>query len=294
MAYILADNAFNFDLLDLSRFAAPTTKLTITNGANAVLNGITYSDIASYSYFGGEQRTGIFGGTNFLGSSEKGLTGGTVTGYAEINGKGQIDWSIQGFKYDASLLTQAMQTKGTQDDFGHFGFILAKDDVFDLSDFADVAYGGGGNDVMYGRAGDDRLGGDIGNDKLYGGEGNDDLRGGGGRDVFVFNTALNAKTNVDVIRDFSTQYDKIQLDPTIFTRLTKAGDLNPSYFAANKAGRPVDSSDYIIYDTDHGKLYYDADGTGTKFKAVLIATFDNNPQLKASNFTVLHDMDLVA
>ena len=53
---------------------------------------------------------------------------------------------------------------------------------------ANVINGGGGNDIINGFGG---------NDVIYGGAGNDTLTGGAGNDYFVFNTALNASTNVD-------------------------------------------------------------------------------------------------
>ena len=45
------------------------------------------------------------------------------------------------------------------------------------------------------------------------------LTGANGNDVFVFNTALNAATNVDTITDFSVLHDTIQLENAIFTGL---------------------------------------------------------------------------
>ena len=54
--------------------------------------------------------------------------------------------------------------------------------------------------------------------------------------------------------------DTIQLENAIFTALTATGTLASAAFRANTTGLAGDSSDRIIYETDTGKLFYDADG----------------------------------
>jgi serralysin len=117
-------------------------------------------------------------------------------------------------------------------------------------------------------AGKDTLIGEAGNDTLYGGTGNDILTGGAGNDSFVFNTALNATTNVDKINAFVTADDVIKLDNAIFTALTATGNLASSAFYQGAAAH--DANDHIIL-TTMGNLYYDADGTGD-IAAVKFAT----------------------
>ena len=63
--------------------------------------------------------------------------------------------------------------------------------------------GGSGNDTLVGDGLANSLFGLGGNDMLNGGAGKDVLVGGLGNDQFVFNTALNASTNVDTITDFN-------------------------------------------------------------------------------------------
>ena len=76
---------------------------------------------------------------------------------------------------------------------------------------------------------------------------------------FVFNTALNAVTNVDAITDFSAKDDTIAMENAVFRRL-KAGVLDTAFFKLGKAAG--DSNDFVIYDRSTGLLSYDADAKG--------------------------------
>ena len=136
----------------------------------------------------------------------------------------------------------------------------------DVADLADTIYGGNGNDDIRGNFGDDMLYGEAGNDiiiggngqdTIFGGFGNDTLRGGEGSDIFVFNTALNASTNVDTILSFSTG-DSIWLSRTVF------GGLGATFDEAEFCtGEAADNASHrIIYNDATGQLYYDADGNG--------------------------------
>ena len=108
--------------------------------------------------------------------------------------------------------------------------------------------------------GNDRLSGAAGNDILAGGAGNDTLIGGVDLDIFLFNTALNAASNVDTVSDFSVANDTVRLENTIFTALTSAGTLNADAFHIGAAA--ADAEDRIIYNSATGGLFYDSDGTG--------------------------------
>jgi Ca2+-binding RTX toxin-like protein len=102
--------------------------------------------------------------------------------------------------------------------------------------------------------------GNAGDNRLEGREGNDTLRGLGGDDTFVFNTKLGA-SNVDTIVDFNVADDRFLLSDAVFKGLN-TGVLASGYFRANTTGLAQDSNDHIIYETDTGKLFYDADGLG--------------------------------
>jgi len=76
----------------------------------------------------------------------------------------------------------------------------------------DQLYGGDDNDALDGGSGNDTLYGNIGEDTLDGGTGDDFLRGGIYGDTFVFADG----DGVDVIDDFSTVEDTLQLDDAIW------------------------------------------------------------------------------
>ena len=116
--------------------------------------------------------------------------------------------------------------------------------------------------------------------------GNDALWGQTGMDRFVFNTGLNAATNIDKIMDFAVVDDTIWLENAIFTALGAAGALPAAALAANAAGVAGDASDRIIYETDTGKLFYDADGTGA-IARVQFATLSVGLALTSFDFLVI-------
>jgi Ca2+-binding RTX toxin-like protein len=149
----------------------------------------------------------------------------------------------------------------------------------------EVALGSAGSDSLVGGLGNDQLYGNAGNDVLNGGLGNDLLRGDAGKDTFVFNTALNAKTNVDTIKSFVVKDDTIRLENAIFKKLgTKTGVLKSGFFTIGAKAKEKD--DYLVYDSKKGYLSYDADGSG-KGAAVLFAKLEKNLKLTYKDFYVI-------
>jgi Ca2+-binding RTX toxin-like protein len=148
------------------------------------------------------------------------------------------------------------------------------------SAFADTLDGGAGNDVLIGG---------LGNDKLNGGAGLDRLTGGLGADVFVFNVASSASSNLDTIADFNGSEDLIYLAKSIFSGLTEAVN-SPLSADAFRSGAGVttsgDTSDRIIYNTTTGAIYYDPDGTGAN-AAVQFAILTGLPALGADDFVLI-------
>jgi Ca2+-binding RTX toxin-like protein len=154
------------------------------------------------------------------------------------------------------------------------------------------ATGGNGNDVLVGnsvgnvlmgRGGNDSLRGNGDNDTLLGGLGNDTLNGGGANDSFVFNTALNAVTNVDRIIGYVVADDVIKLDNSVFTRLGAPKVLPAGWFRTNS---PADANDYIIYRPGTGELIYDLNGSRPG-QAVLFAVLPTGLAMANTEFMVI-------
>jgi Ca2+-binding RTX toxin-like protein len=126
--------------------------------------------------------------------------------------------------------------------------------------------------------------GNAGANMLNGAAGNDVLTGLGGADSFRFSTGLGS-TNVDRITDYSVAADRIEIDNAVFTGLA-TGALAASAFRANAAGQAADSSDRIIYDTDDGILYFDADGNAAGGR-VRFAFLEAGLAMTAAEFLVI-------
>ena len=148
---------------------------------------------------------------------------------------------------------------------------------------ANTLFGNSGNNVINGLGGNDIVRGQDGNDRLYGHIGNDSLSGGAGNDIFVFNTALNAATNVDAITDFSAPADTIWLENAVFAALTTTGVLAASAFAI---GAATTADQHILYNNANGWLSYDADGNGAS-AAVHFATLTTHPAITNADFVVV-------
>jgi Ca2+-binding RTX toxin-like protein len=161
------------------------------------------------------------------------------------------------------------------------------DDLVTGSDVANYVDARAGNDTVNGIAGNDTIIGGTGNDRLAGGTGVDSMTGGLGMDSFVFAEAGTA--NADRITDFVSASDKVALDDAGFANIGAGGNFaagDGRFWAAAGATSGHDSNDRVIYNTSTGSLYYDADGSGAG-AAQLIATFNGNPAIAATDITVI-------
>jgi Ca2+-binding RTX toxin-like protein len=164
--------------------------------------------------------------------------------------------------------------------------------AFTVSNGTDVSFGLNGGDTINGGAGDDALVGGQNGDTINGGLGNDQLIGGQGGDTFIFNTTLNATTNVDTIFDFDAantpSSDHIQLDDAIFAGIANSGgSLSTTDFVANAGGNATTASQNILFDTTTGNLYYDADGNGAGAKVLVAHITVIGGTVDASDFVVI-------
>ena len=214
------------------------------------------------------------------------VTAGTKTAVVTVNEGGQtksvsysIDLASGQIVRNAMADTQTGNTGAdvlTGDAFGNILSGGAGNDVLSGLDGHDRLLGGDGKDTLKGGAGNDTLGGGAGNDKLYG------MKGSGSRDAFVFDTKLTSKSvanrNKDVIYDFGPKYDSIYLDDAAFTNKTiarylknKGASLDHAYKMKSSffriGDKAHDRDDFFIakkVKSTEYKLYWDADGSGSK------------------------------
>ncbi|MCW5737176.1 MAG: M10 family metallopeptidase C-terminal domain-containing protein [Enhydrobacter sp.] len=143
--------------------------------------------------------------------------------------------------------------------------------------------GNAAGNILVGNKDRNVLDGGAGDDTLRGREGNDRLIGGAGRDTFVFNTALDAATNVDTVADFVSGMDHFELSRAVFTKLP-AGDLSAAAFV--QAAAAMTSAHRIIHNSATGLVSYDSDGIGGA-AAVAFARLTPGQSLVASDFKIV-------
>jgi len=139
---------------------------------------------------------------------------------------------------------------------------------------ANTLYGGGADDVLQGRGGDDML---------SGGAGDDWLTGGSGKDLFIFN--LEGRDGEgDVITDFTRGQDKLMIDRSDYG--IASGDATVTLVVG---ADPVAASSKgtFLFESDNGRLWFDADGKGSDADLELVATLQGIKTLSTSDFGFL-------
>ena len=225
---------------------------------NDILNGNAGSDTVSYSTatagvtvnlsLAGLQNT-VGAGSDTLSNFEN-ITGSNLNDTLTGNGSGNtligglgndvlnggagtdtVSYSTASAAVTVNLGLAAQQNTGSAglDTLSNFENLTG-------GNFNDTLRGNTGNNTITGGSGDDNINGDAGNDILFGKAGNDTLIGGLGSDTFVFDAALNALTNNDVITDFNVVDDTIRLENAIFTKFTTTGAIAADRFVSG-AGR---------------------------------------------------------
>ena len=148
----------------------------------------------------------------------------------------------------------------------------------------DTISGGGGIDSLEGRAGNDTISGGVGSDTLSGGLGRDRLEGGSGDDMFLFIEAPKTR-DADIIAGFDAGRDSIWLRASAFKGGLSTGPLSQASFVNGTAA--VDGDSRVIFDEATGRLFYDADGTGS-VAAIKLATLTGlNGTLSEVDFVLI-------
>jgi len=200
-----------------------------------------------------------FGGNNALHLTDITANGGTTIAYAAVaSGSGGVLTLSDGSNVAHLTL---------QGSYGHAGFHASADQAGGMLVTANVVdvnqnlHGGAGTDILVTGAGDDILAGGAANDLLF---------GGGGADTFVFDSPLDGVGNIDTILDFKANgdADHLLLSQQVFgSLLASDGSLDAAQFAevGDGSGGSVTlvGAVHVIYDSQTGNLYYDADGADT-------------------------------
>ncbi|MEA5627894.1 hypothetical protein [Nostoc sp. UHCC 0251] len=128
---------------------------------------------------------------------------------------------------------------------------------------------------------DDLIVGSNGNDTLSGGNsGNDSLYGGAGTDTFDF---FSFNEGIDRLYDFNATNELIQISPS-FSGGLSIGSLKTSQFRIGASA--TTSEERFIYNGITGALYFDQDGSASRFTQVQFAQLSAGLSLTENNFVV--------
>lgn len=143
-----------------------------------------------------------------------------------------------------------------------------------------------------GNALENTLLGNSGANILDGGAGADTLTGGAGKDVFLFKHS----DAVDVVTDFVAGADKIAFSAAVFANLDAAKAVTAKgvaisasdFLSGTNITASANTGAHLLYDSDSGSLYYDADGAGDG-SAVQVALLGSgtHPSLSAADILVV-------
>jgi Ca2+-binding RTX toxin-like protein len=264
---------------------------TANNGtADIVISEITYTLTSNVENLTLSGTANINGTGNGLANTLTGNSGNNV-----LNGGAGIDTMLGGSGndryvvdrasdrvFETTTTTSGIDAGGTDTVQSTVSFSLAS--TVGLSFVERLALSGNANINGTGNALANTITGNSRDNILNGLLGNDILIGGAGADTFVFSTAASA-ANLDRISDFSVADDTIQIENAVFTGLA-TGALAASAFASNLTGLATTTSQRIIYESDTGRLYHDADGSGAGAR-VHFATLTAGLGLTQSDFFIV-------
>ena len=153
------------------------------------------------------------------------------------------------------------------------------------NDLVNLVVGGGAADRLFGGGGNDRLAAGAGNDTLEGGMGADRLEGAAGADTLRYHSVAEQG---DTIIGFVSGLDRVEVSAKGFGGGLLAGALLAGQFAVNTTGQAtaLPGQGQFVYESDAGRLWWDADGAGGA-SGVVLATLPGHPVLALADISVI-------
>ena len=286
-------NSFNFSDAETIVFGENDQTLSIDN--NGLLKGsgsdkkdnITGSATADFIY-SGESDDKVYGkdGSDEIngGAGKDSLDGGL--GNDRLDGATGDDVLTGGAGND-TYIVNSTKDKVTEKPNQGLDTVISTATYTLANNIEDLSLSGTAVINATGNALANTLVGNTTDNTINGASGNDTLTGGQGNDTFAFNSKLGA-SNIDTITDFTSGADKIALDDAIFIKIKGMSNLTDNLYIQSIPGISTqDSNDYLFYDFESGRLYYDADGSGAKSVAVVIAIVGSATEITAVDFVIV-------
>jgi Ca2+-binding RTX toxin-like protein len=234
-----------------------------------VLSAGNYASTTSLTLVGNNLDNAIYGnaGANILigGGGNDVLVGGAGDDVYHVDASDEV-YEYSGEGRDVVYASTSFQLRGNS----HVEILSASD------------YGSTAAINLAGNEFDNLIYGNAGSNVIDGKGGNDTLIGMGGADTFAFTTALGSN-NVDSIIGFDAADDTILLAGGAGNPFAAISEWSANAFTVGNGATTAEHR--IIYHSQSGALYYDADGGGAG-AAVLFALLTPGLNLAATNFTI--------
>ncbi|MFC3695074.1 calcium-binding protein [Chenggangzhangella methanolivorans] len=262
-----------------------TVNLADPSKNTGIAEGHTYSSI--------EDVTGGYFDDKLVGNEEANVLDGSLGddtlvgggGRDTLNGgdddKGSFDFaSFEGIRETGGIGVYASLKDGVANAEGVVGIKLKNIEGLIGSSFRDRLIGDNGDNILYGEDGSDTLQGGKGADTLRGDE---EAFGFSDGDEFYY---ANVKEGGDLILDYDI-YDMIGISRSGFKLAGDYAVIDGVTFIKGPGAKAVTDEGTFLFNTKTGKLFFDADGTGSgKAKLIAEIQFDNPDSIDAGDFVL--------
>jgi Ca2+-binding RTX toxin-like protein len=272
--YTLTANVENLTLTGIAPLVGTGNALNnilVGNSGNNRLNGLTGNDTLNGGV-GRDTLVGSFGNDTYI-----------------IDNIGDIATEAVGAGIDTAQSSVSYTLASNVDNL----VLLGTADLTGTGNTLDnVITGNSGNNTLRGGTGDDFLIGGAGNDVLVGQVSNDTLTGGLGNDRFDYNTGnpySGADLGSDRIEDFTRGQDKIVLGKRTFALTSAVGNgfsISSEFSSFTSDASAKGSSARIVYSSETGNIFYNANGAAIGGEAVITTLGDRLPSLSTSDFII--------